>query len=189
MCVWGGGVGWLAGIASRCVTLGSHPLGDTCLLHLCAVRPAACYAHLLPADSVIVIPAGYVSVDNQVEARSLRTGEVVCRDALGGGVAALMAGDLRGMGAAEMMALSTEGEVSHGHLQQGRDLRRSSRRNCVCGGGPLQQQEEGLCVVDRVTGQRETGWREVRAQHTGGGEPPGGPKRHPAAVRWSAQSS
>ena len=49
--------------------------------------------------------------NGRVEARRARTGDVVCRDALGAPAAALLGGDLRGLGEHELVAVAASGEV------------------------------------------------------------------------------
>ncbi|KAI8467845.1 MAG: ciliary BBSome complex subunit 2 [Monoraphidium minutum] len=59
--------------------------------------------------------------NGRVEARHAATGEVVHRDTLGGPVAALMRGDLRGMGGDELVVVGVQGEV-RGYAVQRDDL-------------------------------------------------------------------
>lgn len=63
------------------------------------------------------------------------TGEVVHRDSLGSGVAALVVGDLRGAGEEELIAISSAGEVR--------------RRLWVCSGVAWCFQPAWLCLAPR----------------------------------------
>ncbi|KIZ00360.1 putative Bardet-Biedl syndrome 2 protein like protein [Monoraphidium neglectum] len=59
--------------------------------------------------------------NGRVEARHAVTGEVVHRDSLGAAVAALLRGDLRGLGSEELVAVGTQGEV-RGYATQSDEL-------------------------------------------------------------------
>lgn len=73
-----------------------------------------------------------------MEARSAVTGEVVHRDSLGAGVAALACGDLRGTGELELIAVSSAGEV-RGGLQVSRRWGASPALGCTGGQASMRQ--------------------------------------------------